>query len=119
MDIKKYTIKSQEVIQNSQRTAVERLHQSIEPSHILESLISIDKNICPMILKKIGIKIPILKNELELIFSKYPKIHGSQQFMSQESQKVFQKSEELIKEWKDDFVAVSYTHLTLPTNSRV
>ena len=113
MDIKKYTIKSQEVIQNSQRTAVERLHQSIEPSHILESLISIDKNICPMILKKIGIKIPILKNELELIFSKYPKIHGSQQFMSQESQKVFQKSEELIKEWKDDFVAIDHILLSL------
>ena len=91
MNIQNYTIKSQEVLKRSQSLATELSHQSVEPSHLLKALLEIDKNVCPYILKKMGIQIINIESEIKESLYSLPKVQGGQQFLSNDSQKVLQK----------------------------
>ena len=52
MDLNQFTTKSQEIISQAQQLTITNGHQAIENSHILSSIIIIDKNVFPHITKK-------------------------------------------------------------------
>lgn len=108
MNIQNYTIKSQEVLQRAQSLATELSHQAIEPVHLLKALLEVDENVCPYILKKSGIQVNQVEAELSFSLNAIAKVQGGQQFLSNDSQKVLQKAESLIKEWGDDFIALEH-----------
>ena len=76
MDLNQFTTKSQEIISQAQQLTITFGHQAIENSHILSSIISIDKNVFPYITKKIGGNIEIIKKANESIIESYPKVSG-------------------------------------------
>ena len=49
MDLNLFTTKSQEIISQAQQLTITNSHPAIENSHILSSIISIDKNVFPYI----------------------------------------------------------------------
>ena len=115
MDIKKLTIKSQELLQKAQNKAIEATNQAIETQHIAAAILEDEENLVPQIVKKLGIQpSPILK-KLEESILKIPKVSGTDygQYLSRTAQTAMVKAESLIKEFGDSYVSPELIFLSL------
>jgi ATP-dependent Clp protease ATP-binding subunit ClpB len=117
MNMNNFTIKSQEVVQHAQQLAVTNGNQAIEVGHLLKSLLDTDQNVVPYILKKINANTSIIKSKIDEIVNNYPKVSGGDQYLSQDSNKVLQKANSLLKEYNDEFVALEHIFLAILTTS--
>ena len=108
MNFDKYTIKSQEVIQNAAELASGNQQQAIEPGHILKAVLHTDENVSSFLLKKLNINQELLEIRLEEIISKYPKVSGQQPYFSNVSASVLQHAEKILKDFGDEYIAVEH-----------
>ena len=51
MNLKNFTLKSQEVVQSAQQLTQEMGHQQIENEHLFKALLEVDDNVLPYIFK--------------------------------------------------------------------
>ena len=117
MDFNQFTIKGREAIQSAQQIAVEHKNQAIEPAHIFGGMLDVDENVISLILEKQGVKVDILKPELDLEISKYPRIEGQQgNHLSNSSNQILQVAKEIAKEMNDDFITLEHLLLGLIKN---
>ena len=77
MNLNKFTLKAQEVVQAALEIAGGNNHQAVEPAHILLALLADTENVVHSILKKIGVRLPQLKKELEQRIDKLPVVKGA------------------------------------------
>jgi len=117
MNFDKYTIKSQEAIQQAQQIALSSTHQSIETGHILKGILEVDENVTPFILKKLGVNINIFKQALDKIVESYPKVSGGSQYLTQHSTNALNKANGYLKEFGDEYVAIEHLLLGLLSGS--
>lgn len=108
MNFNNFTLKSQEAIQKAQEIATAYQHQQIENAHLLKGMLTIDENVIPFLLKKIGVDITSLNNELDRILEKFPKVTGGQTYLSSDANTTLQKALSYLKEFKDDFVSIEH-----------
>ena len=108
MNFDKYTIKSQEVIQNAAELASGNQQQAIEPGHILKAVLHTDENVSSFLVKKLNINQELLEIRLEEIISKYPKVSGQQPYFSNVSASVLQHAEKILKDFGDEYIAVEH-----------
>ena len=115
MDLNKYTQKSQEAILNAQHIAQDYGHQSIEPAHLLLSLLKQDEGVVPAIVGKVAGSVQSLRNELTRDLEKRPKIHGSNADvgLAQTTSNVLQAAERYAKGMQDDYVSTEHILLGL------
>ena len=114
MDFNQFTIKGREAIQAAQQIAVAHKNQAIEPAHILGGMIDVDENVLSLILEKQGVKIDMLKPELDLEINKYPKIEGQQgNHFSNSSNQILQSAQQIAKEMNDDFITLEHLLLAI------
>ena len=113
MNQNNFTIKSQDAIQAAQQLAESHGQQSIEPSHLLKGLMEVDENVIPFLLKKNNININKITDELNKLISSIPKVEGGKVYLSDESNKIIQKSISIAKEMKDEFVSLEHLFLAL------
>ncbi len=117
MDFNQFTIKGREAIQAAQQIAVAHKNQAIEPAHILGGMIDVDENVLSLILEKQGIKMDILKPEIDLEINKYPKIEGQQgNHLSNSGNQILQSAQEIAKEMSDDFITLEHLLLAIIKN---
>ncbi|WP_185871054.1 ATP-dependent chaperone ClpB [Blattabacterium cuenoti] len=110
MNFKKFTIKSQEIIQEAQHIALDKNQQSIENAHILKSILDNEKNIIPFILKKLYVSSQSIMIGLNRIISTYPKIIGGTftQHFSQNVTNMLNISENYASFLNDKFISVEH-----------
>ena len=114
MDFNQFTIKGREAIQAAQQIAVAHKNQAIEPAHILGGMIDVDENVLSLILEKQGVKMDMLKPELDLEINKYPKIEGQQgNHFSNSSNQILQSAQQIAKEMNDDFITLEHLLLAI------
>lgn len=113
MNLNKFTIKSQEAIQAAQQMAMSKGHQSIEPAHILGGILQVDENVTPYLLKKLGVNQGILSQALQRMIDGLPKVEGGGQYLSQKSNAVLSKAQDIIKDFDDEFVSVEHLLIAL------
>ena len=113
MNFKNYTIKAQESLQKAGEFAVDNQHQSIEPSHLMQALLKTDENVLPFLLKKLAINRTHLESKLEEVIGSYPKVTGSEPYLSNDSARVLQQAEKELKTFGDEFVAIEHILLGL------
>ncbi|GAB5538228.1 MAG: ATP-dependent chaperone ClpB [Salibacteraceae bacterium] len=113
MNLNKFTIKSQEAIQQAQQLAMTNDHQSIEPAHILKGILEVDENVTPFLFKKVGANQQMLNQALDSIIQSFAKVEGGGQYLSQSSNQVLTKSQEKIKDFGDEFVSIEHILLGL------
>jgi ATP-dependent Clp protease ATP-binding subunit ClpB len=106
MDLQKFTIKTQEAIQQAQNIAESKGQQSIETGHLLQGIFAVDQEVIPYILKKLSVNQPIFLLALERIVDSYPKVSGGQVYLSQGANRVFQNALSELKNFGDDFVSI-------------
>ncbi|WP_312557120.1 ATP-dependent chaperone ClpB [Empedobacter brevis] len=117
MDFNQFTIKGREAIQSAQQIAVEHKNQAIEPAHLLGGMINVDENVLSLILEKQGVKMDLLKPELDLEINKYPKIEGQQgNHLSNSSNQILQSAKEIAKDMNDDFITLEHLLLAIIKN---
>lgn len=109
MNFEKFTIKSQEIIQEAQTLALANQHQQIEPTHLMMAMLAKDENVVPFLLKKSNANVSILKSLLEKQMTSFPKVSGGgSQYLSGNSNKVLQKALALMADMGDEFVSVEH-----------
>jgi ATP-dependent Clp protease ATP-binding subunit ClpB len=115
MDLNKYTQKSQEAILNAQNLAQDHGHQTIEPLHLLLSLLTQEEGVVPAIVNKVAGSAQALRTELTQELEKRPRIHGSNTdvHLSQPAADVFRAAERYAKGMQDDYVSAEHILLGL------
>ncbi|WP_185857919.1 ATP-dependent chaperone ClpB [Blattabacterium cuenoti] len=110
MNYNKFTIKSQEVIQEAQHIALNNNQQSIENAHILKSVLKIEENIIPFILKKLKVNSQSIILGLDRIISTYPKILSKPltQYFSSYVTKMLNIAENYANTLKDEFISIEH-----------
>lgn len=120
MDINKFTIKSQEVVQKAQQLAQMHGNQAIENGHLMEALLNEDNQVIEFILKKQGVNIDYLKKELDKIINTYAKVTGGDMHVSSGLGRVLNEASIEAQKMKDEFVSVEHLLLALlNANDRV
>ena len=114
MNFNKFTIKSQEAVQNAQEIASSYGNQSIEPEHLLAALVQDSQGIVIPILQKLGANVNYIKIKINEVVEKLPKIQGAnQQFFSNVIQKVFEGAQKEAEGLKDEFISTEHLLLAL------
>ncbi|WP_312697528.1 ATP-dependent chaperone ClpB [Sphingobacterium mizutaii] len=113
MNFNNFTIKAQEAIQKASEIASGHQQQAIEPAHIMKALLSVDENVISHLLKKLNVNISYLSQEVDKIIESYPKVSGSNVYLSNSATAVLQKAQSFLKEFNDEFVSIEHILLGL------
>ncbi|MFO7839621.1 MAG: ATP-dependent chaperone ClpB [Desulfosalsimonadaceae bacterium] len=115
MRFDKFTIKSQELIQEAHSRASGYKHQQIEPEHLLEVMLADPNGIVPSILRKIGVTPDNVSRELQRLLEKLPRIEGAgtDVYISQRTRKVLEKAFEEADQMKDQYVSIEHIFLAI------
>ena len=115
MNIKKFTQKSIEALNNSEAIASEYGNQEIDQEHFLFSLIRLEDSLIKGLLEKMEIDTDKFSSELEKLVAQKPKVSGSssQRFISSSLNKVLTDAEEEAKKMGDSYVSVEHLMLRL------
>lgn len=113
MNFNKFTIKSQEAVQNAQEISASYGNQTIEPEHLLAALVQDAQGIVTPILQKLGANVNYVKIKINEVIEKLPKVSGAQQYASNALQKVFELSQKEAENLKDEFVSTEHLLLAL------
>jgi ATP-dependent Clp protease ATP-binding subunit ClpB len=108
MNFNKYTIKSQEVIQQASEIALGNTQQAIEPGHLMKAILTSDENMIAFLLKKLNVGRTQIEPRLDEIIKGYPKVSGGNPYLGNDAAAALQKAESYLKEFGDEFVAVEH-----------
>ena len=113
MNINRFTQKSVESINNSQKIAMDHGNQALEQVHLLLSLIDVEDSLIEKLLQKMGIPLDAFRSAVEERINALPKVSGGQQYFSQEANKVVMNAEDHAKAMGDEYVSVEHIFLAL------
>ncbi|RZB30438.1 MAG: ATP-dependent Clp protease ATP-binding subunit ClpB [Desulfobacteraceae bacterium Eth-SRB1] len=116
MRFDKFTIKSQELIQNAQATASKHNNQQIEPEHLLKSMLDEETGIAASMLLKLGVSPKDVARDLALAIDKLPKVNGSgmgDAHISQMTKDVLDASFVEAANMKDEYVSIEHIILAI------
>ncbi len=108
MNLKNFTIKSQEAIQQAAQIAAGNDQQAIENGHILKAILEVDENVTPFILKKLGVNQAVFSKTVDAIVSAYPKVTGGQPYLSNSANQTLGKATNYLKDFKDEYVSIEH-----------
>lgn len=106
MDLNKFTIKTQESIQQGQQIALGMGHQAIETGHLLKGMLEIDQDVLPFLLRELNVNAQTLTAALDRIVESYPKVSGGQPYLSQQAHRVLSYALNEIKQFGDEYVSL-------------
>ncbi len=116
MRFDKFTLKAQEVVQNSQEIASKKGHQQIEPEHLLYALLEQKEGIIPSLLGKIGVKEDAILHELNKALDQLPSVSGvgyGGAYISPRSKGVLDQASKEATQMKDEYVSVEHIFLAI------
>ncbi|SEO86888.1 ATP-dependent chaperone ClpB [Mucilaginibacter sp. OK283] len=113
MNFNNFTIKAQEAVQKASEIATGNQQQAIEPAHLLKGLLLVDENVISYLLKKLNVNLNRLNEVLDTQIASFPKVSGSNVYLSSDSNSALQKAQGYLKEFKDEFVSVEHILLGL------
>lgn len=113
MNINKFTQKSLEAVQRTEKLAYEYGNQQIDQEHLLYSLVTIDDSLILKLLTKMGVQENQFLNEVQAAIEKLPKVSGGQVYFSQDANKVLVSAEDEAKSMGDEYVSVEHLFLSM------
>jgi ATP-dependent Clp protease ATP-binding subunit ClpB len=108
MNFNNFTIKAQEAVQKASEITTGNQQQAIEPAHLLKGLLLVDENVISYLLKKLNVNLNRLNDTLDEQIAAFPKVSGSNVYLSSGSNSALQKAQSYLKEFKDEFVSVEH-----------
>jgi len=108
MNFNNFTIKAQEAVQKASEITLGFQQQAIENAHLLKGLLAVDENVVGYLLKKLNVNINRLNESLDEQINGFPKVSGSNVYLSGNANSALQKAQSYLKEFKDEFVSVEH-----------
>jgi ATP-dependent Clp protease ATP-binding subunit ClpB len=116
MNINKFTIKSQEAIQQAQQLTQSLLHQQIENEHIFKAIFEVDENVAPFLLKKLNVNVSLFTQVLDSTLQSFPKVSGGEIMLSRTANTTLNEAEIIAKKMNDEFVSIEHLILAIFTS---
>ena len=106
----KFTVKSQQAMQQAQARATELGNAEIQPVHLLLALVEDREGVIPAVLEKIGVPTERLESDLHQIEERLPRVAGSssQPGLSQSLNKVLEQAFKEAANFKDEYVSTEH-----------
>ena len=105
MTLDKFTIKAQEAVQAAVNTAQMNGQQVIEPVHILKGVMEKAKDMTNFVFQKLGVNAQQIEMLTEQEIKHLPRVQGGQPYLSNDSNNVLVRAQELSQKMGDEFVA--------------
>ncbi len=115
MRFDRFTIKSQELIQNAQALASQHNHQQIEPEHLLSAMLAESESIARAMLRKIGVSPEDVSRDAVEAIGRLPSVTGGggDRYASPATQKVMEAAFAEATKMKDEYVSIEHLLLAL------
>ena len=116
MRFEKFTIKSQELIQNSQTLASQYSHQQFEPEHLLAAMLGEPEGIAGSMLRKLGISPDEIAQRVVAAIEKLPKVSGgglTDIYASPRTNAVLESAFSQATRMKDEYVSIEHIFLAI------
>ena len=114
MRFDKFTLKSQELVQNARDLATRRNHQQIEPEHFLIAMLDDTDGIAGSILSKLGVSADSLLQDISAALDKLPTISGAvDAYLSSKSKTILDAAFAEATGMKDQYVSIEHILLAL------
>ena len=116
MNPNKWTLKTQEALQNAQEIASSYGNQLIEPEHLLAALAQDAEGTVVPVMKKLGANLNALKIRINEALDRLPKVSGSNvasQSLSPDLGKVLEQGQKKATELKDEYLSTEHLLLAL------
>ncbi|MBQ9703661.1 MAG: AAA family ATPase, partial [Clostridia bacterium] len=120
MNGQNYTEKSLEALRNGQRIAKDHGNQTLEPEHIILSLVNQEDGLIHELLKKCGFDIKDIRVECEGAVSRLPKVSGAKGdnlYMSGALDSALAEAEHEAESMGDSYISVEHIFLALITKA--
>ncbi|OQX24140.1 MAG: ATP-dependent chaperone ClpB [Desulfobacteraceae bacterium IS3] len=114
MRFDKFTVKSQELIQNAQTSASQQQQQYIEPEHFLSAMLNEPEGIAKAMLHKLGVSPDNVMRDLAAAIDRLPKVIGiSDIYLSQQSKNLLDAAFAEAAKMKDEYVGIEHILLAI------
>ena len=114
MRFDKFTIKSQELIQNAQSLASQKNNQQIEPEHLLSAMLDEKEGIARAMFHKLGVSPDDIANEVTQAIDKLPKISSiGDVYISQMTKGILDAAFAEAAKMKDQYVSIEHILLAI------
>lgn len=113
MTFDKFTIKAQEAVQEAVNTAQRAGQQTIEPIHLLQGIIAKAKDITAYLFQKLGVNGAQIETLVEQEIQHLPRVEGSQPYLSNETNTILTRAQDISQQLGDEFVSVEPMLLAL------
>jgi ATP-dependent Clp protease ATP-binding subunit ClpB len=114
MRFDKFTIKSQELIQQAQSIASRHTNQQIESVHLLAAMLDEKEGVARTMLRKLGVSPNTIVNEAAMAIDRLPKISGATDFyLSANTKRVLANAFSEADALKDEYVSVEHILLAV------
>jgi len=116
MRFDKFTIKSQELIQNAQALASQHHNQQIEPEHLLAAMLAETSGIAGAMLRKLGVSPDEIVQEVNAAVARLPGISGAgtaEVYISHRSKAVLEEAFAHATKMKDEYVSIEHIFLSI------
>lgn len=115
MNTNKFTIKSQEALQEAVKTAQRGGQQSIEPEHLLQGILKVGDQMLAFLFGKLGVNQNGLQRALEAQLQSLPRVQGGEPYLSSAANNVLTQAEDMAQKQGDEFVTIEMMLLSLLT----
>ena len=112
MNLNRFTQNTQIVLQESQKIALKNNHASIEPLHILSAINQVNLDIIQFLADKSGVNYAIYVELVEAALKSISNAQVQDVYLSNDSNKLLIKSEDLLTEYNDAYVSVELLFLS-------
>ena len=115
MDFNKFTIKSQEAVQQAINLAQTKGQQAIETDHLLYGVMKVGENVTNFLFQKLAVNGQQIAQVLDRQIDSLPKVSGGEPYLSRETNEVLQKAMDYSSQMGDEFVSLEHLLLALLT----
>ena len=110
MNTNKLTQKSMEALQNAQSIAVEYSNQTLQPEHLLYSLLTMQDSLNARLFTKMGVDTGSFAQNLQRKIARMPKVSGSREadkiYISARTDKALNNAEQTAAQMGDEYISV-------------
>jgi ATP-dependent Clp protease ATP-binding subunit ClpB len=114
MNLQRFTIKAQEMLQTAQQQAAEHGHQEIGELHLLAAMLLQEDSLVRPVLQKLEVPLSTIDEKLQSALAKLPRVQGDgQQYLSQPALNILNQAEKEAEKLQDEYISLEHILLAL------
>ena len=113
MRFDRFTLKSQELIQNAQTLASTHGNQQIEPEHLLAAMLDEKEGVARSVFQRLGVAGDTIANSAATAIDRLPKVSGGDVYLSSAAKTVLEAAFVEAGKMKDEYTSIEHILLAL------